>query len=283
MSKGKGGVDVHNLNNVLDMLSAIMKRIDKCRTTVGNFKTMLDQVKVIIHNNACTLHTLEDDVSSWFLHVGQSDQMRIACIQRLKAQQSEREIQKSAMELSKIMNATSNVQRSYRRWARLVKLENYNDDQLKDHVLAWVKRWKERWMQLEHTYKSLRAELLASTTQYQKIYNERHAKDAILDSAENALTSAQQLIGATNVLDTPEPMERGVPAQYGTSMGQPVHRPAPQKQCNGNCGDANCTSPNHVNRNSLKRQRQSQSSGITKTAAGTKAYMTPEMYETGSQ
>ena len=85
MSKRKT-VDVHNLNHVLDMLSASMKRIDKCRGTIKNFKTMLDQVKVIIHNNNCTLHTLEDDVSSWFLHVGQSDQMRISCIERLKTQ-----------------------------------------------------------------------------------------------------------------------------------------------------------------------------------------------------
>ena len=272
MSKRKS-VDVHNLNHVLDMLSAIMKRIDKCRGTIKNFKTMLDQVKVIIHNNSCTLHTLEDDVSSWFLHVGQSDQMRISCIQRLKTQQSEREIQQSAIELSKIMNATSNVQKSYRRWARLIKLENYTEDALKDNVLTWVKRWKDRWMQLEHTYKSLRAELLASSGQYQKIYNERHAREAILDSAENALSSAQQIIGSTNVLDTPEPMERGQPAHYGSSMGEPVAMPQKQRQCTGNCGNPNCTSPNHVGKQPpQKRSRQSRPrpSGITKSAAGSR-------------
>ena len=43
-------VDVNNLNQTLDMLSGIMKRVDKVRETLRNFNTMLQQVRQIIHN-----------------------------------------------------------------------------------------------------------------------------------------------------------------------------------------------------------------------------------------
>lgn len=206
-------VDVNNLNQTLDMLSGIMKRVDKVRETLRNFNTMLQQVRQIIHNKMTTLQSLENDVSQWWLHIEQNDSMKFAAIQKLKSMNDERGLLNAASELTSIVNSSSNIEKSLRRWGRMVKMENYSRETLRAKVIEWTKRWASKWVDLNETYKQLRAELLSSSKNYIKIYETRTQGEAILDNAHTALAAANQLTQKQSVMDTPPPMMRGQMAQ----------------------------------------------------------------------
>ena len=141
-------VDVNNLNQTLDMLSGIMKRVDKVRETLRNFNTMLQQVRQIIHNKMTTLQSLENDVSQWWLHIEQNDSMKFAAIQKLKSMNDERGLLSAASELTSIVNSSSNIEKSLRRWGRMVKMENYSRETLRAKVIEWTKRWASKWVDL---------------------------------------------------------------------------------------------------------------------------------------
>ena len=75
-SRKHNHVDVSSLNMNLDMMSAIMKRIDKVRETTRNFNQILKQIREITHNKGITLQSLESDVAQWWLHIEQSDSLK---------------------------------------------------------------------------------------------------------------------------------------------------------------------------------------------------------------
>ena len=215
------------------MLSGIMKRVDKVRETLKNFTTMLNQVKQIIHNKTTTLSTLENDVSQWWMHIESTDAQKFKAIQKLKQMSDERSILSAASELTSIVNAGTDIERSIRRWGRLVKLENYSRESLRAKVIDWTKRWIEKWHTLNEAYKSLRGELLASSRNYVKIYESRTEADAILDNAESALNAASSY-SQKNVMDTPPPMSRssccppGQPCSHKQQQFVEPVKPAPQ-------------------------------------------------------
>lgn len=209
-----------------------MKRVDKVRETLRNFNTMLMQVRQIIHNKTTTLQSLENDVSQWWMHIEQTDSMKFAAIQKLKSMHDERGILSAASELTSIVNSSSDIDKSLRRWGRMVKLENYSRESLRAKVTDWTKRWVGKWVDLNETYKQLRAELLSSSKNYTKLYESRTQTEAILDNAQSALSAASQLTQKQNVVqDTPPPMMRGQPAAAKYACADP--------NCTG-CG-ANCS------------------------------------------
>lgn len=228
-------VDVNNLNQTLDMISGIMKRIDKVRETLKNFKTMLNQVKQIIHNKTTTLKSLENDVNQWWLHIEQSDSMKFAAIQKLKSMSDERSILSAASELTSIVNSSADIDRSIRRWGRLVKMENYSRESLRSKVIDWTRRWVQKWVDLEEAYKSLRSELLSSGKNYIQIYESRTQAEAIIDNAETVLSTANRITQKHQVLDTPPPMQRGLPAADRAPTAPHVH--------GANCACGDCCPP----------------------------------------
>ena len=308
--KKSGSEPQTNLSKTLDAFSTIIKKIDQVRATITTFNTMIGQIKLIIHNQNVSLTTLTDDVGNWFLHTSKAERMRVACLQKLKSEQSERGVMIAAQELSKILDANKNVQKSMRRFARLIKLENYsNDEELKDRVMLWINKWKDKWTMLENTYKSLRAELLDTSKSYQKIFTERTSRHAVFEKADDALNDAHSLVQEN--IDTPEPLEATMTSNRQQMMNpqmmnqqmmnQQMMNPQmvnqqimnqqmmnlPVKSC-GNCGGScggNCerkrSRPTQGGRprpgggSKKSRRRVGESSGIIKKASGTKQSMRP--------
>jgi hypothetical protein len=219
-------VDVNSLNSCLDLTSGIVKRIDKVREALKNFTTILSQIRLIIHNKTTTRQSLVRDVKVFFENVTNAEQKKFQAIQRIRASTDENSILSSANELSQVMAAATDVEKSMRRFARLIKQENYSQASLGTHVLQWVSKLVARWGDLDETYKSLRAELLATSKNYISIYESRTSGAAIMDTANEVLDAANKYTVNNNVMDTPPVMMRGsVPG-----MAQHAEVVKPQQQ-----------------------------------------------------
>ncbi len=256
----ESGLTENNLNTILDTYSQIIEKMNKTRTTLNTFKTMLGQVQVICYNKSITKLTMENDVSQWFQQIQHAEQLRIQAIQRLKTQNSEQEVMRAAVELNQIIESNRDVEKSRRRWARLIKAENYTNESLKDLVLAWINRWIEKWNQLDQTLKSLLNELQAVSERFLKMYKDRHKRDAVLDNADSVLNSAEDLIN--------------------TDLDTPIYNASQSNCSSGTCvGNCNCNAIRPPNNDNAvvkpNRRRVSRLSGIKRKTAGGGAVSPP--------
>ena len=214
-----------SLNDVLTSLSEVMKRVDKARDVVKKFGTILSQIKQIIHNDNSTLNSIENDVATWWLHVESQGKLRVAAIQKVRSATDESSIESAASELTSVMNSTNNVEKSMRRWARLVQVDNYSRESLRQSVMEWMKRWVDKWRTVEEAYRHLRKELLAACDSYSKLYKTRSSRNAVIDNAEDALNNASDLIAERSPTSSHQQMEAPSPP-----MAVPQHMPPPTPQ-----------------------------------------------------
>lgn len=244
------GTSSSSLNDVLTSLSEVMKRVDKARDVVKKFGTILSQIKQIIHNDNSTLNSIENDVATWWLHVESQGKLRVTAIQKIRNASDESSIEMAASELTSVMNSTNNVEKSMRRWARLVQIENYSRESLREGVMEWTRRWVQRWRDVEDTYRRLRKELLTSCEGYTRLFKTRTSRNAVLDNAEEALENASDVVKSAAPREMP-PQQQHVHQQHhheshhhevtkrsrhkkkkrsSNSMSPPTHMQAPQKE-----------------------------------------------------
>ena len=239
------GTSSSSLNDVLTSLSEVMKRVDKAREVVKKFGTILSQIKQIIHNDNSTLNSIENDVATWWLHVESQGKLRVTAIQKIRNASDESSIEMAASELTSVMNSTNNVEKSMRRWARLVQIENYSRESLREGVMEWTRRWVQRWRDVEDTYRRLRKELLTSCEGYTRLFKTRTSRNAVLDNAEEALENASDVVKSA--------APREMPPQQ--------HRCGPQ--CGPNCGMAQPQQSHHhevTKRSRHKKKKRSSNS-----------------------
>ena len=217
-----------SLNDVLTSLSEVMKRVDKAREVVKKFGTILSQIKQIIHNDNSTLNSIENDVATWWLHVESQGKLRVTAIQKIRSASDESSIESAASELTSVMNSTNNVEKSMRRWARLVQIENYSRESLREGVMEWTARWVQKWRDVEDTYRRLRKELLTACEGYTRLFKTRTSRNAVLDNAEEALENASDIVRSASRREAPKQHQCGPHCGPNCGMGQPKHVSEPQ-------------------------------------------------------